>query len=41
MRGTPVWNEIKAEHRSVEFVDPHPDPIEGEWGGIGVLYWKD
>jgi predicted O-methyltransferase YrrM len=34
------WNEVKARYRHVEFVDPHPDPVEGPWGGIGVLYWK-
>jgi cephalosporin hydroxylase len=33
------WNELKAEYRHVEFVDPVPDPTEGQWGGIGVLFW--
>jgi hypothetical protein len=33
------WNEVKAKYRHVEFVDPVPDPVEGQWGGIGVLFW--
>jgi cephalosporin hydroxylase len=34
------WNEIKEAYRYLEFMDPQPDPIEGQWGGIGVLYWN-
>jgi predicted O-methyltransferase YrrM len=33
------WDEVKERYRHVEFVDPYPDPVEGPWGGIGVLYW--
>jgi predicted O-methyltransferase YrrM len=32
------WKEVREQYRHVEFVDPRPDPVEGPWGGIGVLY---
>ena len=32
------WNEVRERYRHVEFVDPRPDPVEGPWGGIGVLF---
>jgi predicted O-methyltransferase YrrM len=35
------WNEVKEGYRHLELVDPRPDPVEGPWGGIGVLYAGD
>jgi predicted O-methyltransferase YrrM len=35
------WDELKNRYRHIEFVDPQPDPVEGQWGGIGVLYWNE
>jgi len=35
------WREVREQYRHIEFVDPRPDPVEGPWGGIGVLYWGE
>jgi predicted O-methyltransferase YrrM len=35
------WKEVKERYRHIELIDPHPDPVEGQWGGIGVLYWNE
>jgi predicted O-methyltransferase YrrM len=33
-----LWAEVRQRYRHLEFIDPHPDPVEGAWGGIGVIY---
>jgi predicted O-methyltransferase YrrM len=33
------WNEVKGRCRHLELVDPSEDWGNGQWGGIGVLFW--
>ena len=35
-----LWNEIKGQYRNREFVDEHDDRGWGQWGGIGVIYYR-
>jgi cephalosporin hydroxylase len=34
------WGEVKQGRRTAEFLDPYDDRGLGQWGGIGVLFWK-
>jgi predicted O-methyltransferase YrrM len=35
------WNEIKHKFKNVEFIDKEDDRGWGQWGGIGVIYYRD
>jgi len=35
-----LWNEIKKQYRHIEFIDKYDDRGWGQWGGIGVIYYK-
>ena len=36
-----LWNEIKRQYRNREFIDRYDDRGWGQWGGIGVIYYKE
>ncbi len=36
-----LWNEIKDNFKHIEFIDIDDDRGWGQWGGIGVLYYKN
>jgi cephalosporin hydroxylase len=35
-----LWNEIKRRYPNREFSDKHDDRGWGQWGGIGVIYYR-
>ena len=35
-----LWKEIKKKHKHKEFTDKKHDRGYGQWGGIGVIYYK-
>jgi cephalosporin hydroxylase len=35
------WHEIKKRYRHTEFVDPYRDAYGRQYGGIGVIYWRE
>ncbi len=35
-----LWNEIKRQYRNREFIDKHDNRGWGQWGGIGVIYYR-
>lgn len=35
-----LWNEIRGQYRNREFIDKHDDRGWGQWGGIGVIYYR-
>jgi 23S rRNA U2552 (ribose-2'-O)-methylase RlmE/FtsJ len=35
-----LWNEIKRQYQNNEFIDKYNDRGWGQWGGIGVIYYK-
>jgi predicted O-methyltransferase YrrM len=35
-----LWKEIKPQFHYKEFTEPHDDRGWGQWGGIGVIYYK-
>ena len=35
-----LWNEIKRQYRNREFIDRYDDRGWGQWGGIGVIYYR-
>ncbi len=35
-----LWNEIKDNYKHREFIDKADDRGWGQWGGIGVIYYK-
>jgi predicted O-methyltransferase YrrM len=35
------WNEIKHTYKNVEFIDEEDDRGWGQWGGIGIIYYKN
>jgi predicted O-methyltransferase YrrM len=35
------WNEVKSRYRHIELTDAGEDWGVGQWGGIGVLFWRD
>jgi predicted O-methyltransferase YrrM len=35
-----LWNEIKRQYRNREFIDKYDDRGWGQWGGIGVIYYR-
>jgi predicted O-methyltransferase YrrM len=36
-----LWNEIKRQYRNREFIDRYDDRGWGQWGGIGVIYYRE
>lgn len=34
------WNEVKSKYRYIEFIDREDDRGWGQWGGIGVIYYR-
>ncbi len=36
-----LWNEIKVGYKHREFMDREDDRGWGQWGGIGVLYYRN
>ena len=35
-----LWKEIKKQYRNREFIDKYDDRGWGQWGGIGVIYYR-
>jgi len=36
-----LWNEIKRKYQNREFIDKYDDRGWGQWGGIGVIYYRE
>jgi cephalosporin hydroxylase len=35
------WNEIKHRYKNLEFIDEEDDRGWGQWGGIGIIYYRN
>lgn len=35
------WNEIKHRYKNMEFIDEEDDRGWGQWGGIGIIYYRN
>lgn len=35
-----LWKELKSTYNHIEFTDKKDDRGWGQWGGIGVIYYK-
>ncbi len=35
-----LWKEIKVKYKHIEFIDREDERGWGQWGGIGIIYYK-